>query len=127
LLCRVSYSRCRSANFLEDFVITPRQQFTGVRVGVGVLLAIANHPKYLGKGIGGGRHFGISGLVKTTALPGVTGHIPHLLHRHQQGVAVAIVADRPQALGMARGGPLVPEGLARTAPKPGFTGLEGFL
>ncbi len=37
------------ANFFEDFVIAACQQLAGVRLWGGMLLAIANHRKHLGK------------------------------------------------------------------------------
>ena len=52
--------------------------------------------------------------VKAGALAGVTGRAGRL-HQRQQRVPVAVVADRPHRLGVAGGGALVPQLLARAA------------
>ena len=57
----------------------------------------------------------------------MTGNVTHLLYGHQQGVAVAVVANGFYLLEMPRSSPLVPQFLARPAPEPGISRCEGFF
>src|SRR5436309_13198998 len=60
--------------------------------------------------------------MKAGALPGVTGRAGRLDQR-DQGIAIAVIADRLDRLRVARGGAFVPGLLARTAEQVDLTGL----
>ena len=74
-------------------------------------------------GLRGGRR--AEGPVEAGAVAGVAGPGPRLVHLDQQRVAVAVVADAPDVLTVARRLPLAPELLPAPAPEPGAPGLEG--
>jgi hypothetical protein len=115
------------ADFFEDLVVAARQEFAGVGVGVGVVAAIADYPKHLGEGVRRGSGLAAVELVEATAFSGVAGNVAELFDGDQEGITVTVIADGLDLLGVARGFALVPEGGARSTPKPGLATVQGFL
>ncbi len=115
------------ADLFKDLVIPAGEEFAGVRVGVGIVAAIADYPKDLGNRICRGRRFAPINLVEAAPFAGVAGNVADLFHGDQECIAVAVVAQGLDLLGVARGFALVPEGGARSAPKPSLPSIQGFL
>lgn len=115
------------ANLLKDLVVPPSQELAGIGVGIGMVTAIADHAKDLGDGVSGGWGFAAVDLVEAAALSGVASDVADLFDGDQKRVAVAVVAQSLDLLGVARSLPLVPESRSRSTPKPGLPRLKGFL